>query len=489
MNTFSQILDRFQIQRAGESQPKAEAPLLYFSPHDPWTIHHAMEGTCIVGGTGSGKTSGSAEVIGKGLLAAEAGGMVLTAKPDERQLWERYCSETGRELITFSPTSGKTFNFLDYESRRATGGAGLTENLVALFCTVLEVAERNVGGSASADFWQRAVRQLLRNAIDLAIISRGHLSVDLLHAIITTSPSSPDELASEDWQQSSTCMACIREGELRHKTPEEEHDFKIAASFFLKEFATLNPRTRSCVVSTFTGMSDVFLRGVIHRLLCTTTNLLIPEATHSGAVVIIDLPVKEFNEVGQLVQVLLKFIWQRATERRSLREYPRPCFLWADEAQLFVTSTDATFQTTARSSRACTVYITQSLSNFYGALGGERGKALTHSLLGNLQTKIFHQNSDARTNEYAAELFAKSWQFRASSGTSVSEDPFGESRVSRNSGGSDSLEYEILPGEFTTLRKGGLENNGEVDAIVFQGGRRWRATGKNYIRATFHQNL
>jgi type IV secretory pathway TraG/TraD family ATPase VirD4 len=462
-------------------------PLVDLSPVDSWRMADSVEGTIIVGSTGSGKTSGSGETIAKSLLSAGCGGLVLTAKIDERQLWERYCRETGRELIVFSPSSGRTFNFLEYELRRGGEGAGITENLVQLFCAVLEVAERRSGGGNGADYWQRAVRQLLRNAIDLALVSRGLLSVDLLHTIITSAPQSPEELSSPEWQESSTCMACIREGEAKAKTPEEAHDFGISASFFLKEFATLNPRTRSCIVSTFTTMSDLFLRGVIHRLLCTSTNLSIPEATHEGAVVILDLPVKEWNEVGQLVQVLVKFIWQRATERRDLAKYPRPCFLWADEAQLFVTEGDAMFQTTARSSRAATVYLTQSLSNVYAALGGgERGKALTHSLLGNLQTKIFHANGDSVTNHYAAELFAKSWQFRGSAGTSTSEGGYGE-RVSRNAGGSDSLEYEVLPQEFTMLRKGGVENEGRVEAIVFQGGRQWKATGKNFLRVTFRQ--
>lgn len=489
MNAFSRILDRLQIPGLSHPPREAESPLLYFSPSDPWTLHDAVEGCIIFGATGSGKTSGSGETIAKSFLTAGCGGLVLSAKKDEAQLWERYCRETERSLVVFSPASGQTFNFLQYECHRAGGGAGLTENLVMLFCSVLEVAERCDTGSPSADYWQRAVKQLLRNCIDLAIISRGTISIDLLHNIVISSPTSPEELASPEWQRSSTCMACIREGEAKEKSREQAHDFEIAVSYFLKEFATLNPRTRSCIVSTFTTMTDLFLRGVIHRMLCTTTNLHIPEATHDGAVVLLDLPVKEFDQVGQLVQVLLKFIWQRATERRDPNRYPRPCFLWCDEAQLFVTAADATFQTTARSSQACTVYLTQSLSNFYGALGGERGKALTHSLLGNLQTKIFHQNGDSRTNDFAADLFAKSWQFRGTAGTSMTDSTFGEPRVSRNFGGTDSLEYEILPQEFTMLRKGGPENNGAVEAIVFQGGRRWRATGKNYLRATFHQNI
>lgn len=73
--------------------------------------------------------------------------------------------------------------------------------------------------------------------------------------------------------------------------------------------------------------------------------------------------------------------------------------------EFFINSHDVKFQTTARSSRACTVYLTQNLPNYISALG----ENLTYSLLGNLQTKIFHQNSETKTNKYASEIIGKNW--------------------------------------------------------------------------------
>jgi hypothetical protein len=73
--------------------------------------------------------------------------------------------------------------------------------------------------------------------------------------------------------------------------------------------------TRSVIVSTFTSMADCFLRGMLGRLFCTETNFT-PEDTFKGKIIIFDLPVKEHNELGQFAQVLFKFVWQRAVERR-----------------------------------------------------------------------------------------------------------------------------------------------------------------------------
>lgn len=471
----------------------SESPLLFLSPSDPWRIKDAFEGTQIFGATGSGKTSGSGQAIAKAFLKAGFGGLVLTVKPDERTLWEAYARETGRSssLIVVSPDGPWRFNFLDYEFRRPGAGGGLTENLVMLFCNVIEVADRKSGMGRGEDYWHRAHKQLLRNAIDLAAMAKDRVLLDEIYDVIHSAPQSAEQAESEAWQARSFCYRAILEAERKPKTPSRQRDFDLTAKYWLGEFPALAEKTRSVIVSTFTSMADCFLRGVLADLFCTETTFL-PELTHEGAVVILDLPVKEFADVGQFAQVLFKFVWQRATERRDAVRNPRPVFLWADEAQSFVTSSDMQFQTTARSSRAATVYLSQNISNYYAVLGGEKGHAETDALLGNLQTKIFHANGDQVTNQWAAELFAKGWQFIANASTSRGNDafsaaPFEKDRFQYGAGSSQTLEYEVLPREFTTLRKGGRESGACVDSIIFQAGRVWRATGKNHLRTTFRQ--
>jgi hypothetical protein len=134
-------------------------------------------------------------------------------------------------------------------------------------------------------------------------------------------------------------------------------------------------------------MADSFLRGTLRDLFCTTTNL-VPELTHEGAVILLDLPVKEYNDIGRFAQILFKLLWQRATERRDTTKHPLPVFLWADESQYFVTSHDQLFQTTARSAKACTVYLTQNLPNYYAALPGSDSKSKADSLLVKLRANL-----------------------------------------------------------------------------------------------------
>ena len=461
-----------------------DTPLLFFGKDDPWRIRDACEGTAIFGATGSGKTSGSGQAIAKSFLRAGFGGLVLAAKNDEADLWHRYCQETNRlgSLLVFSPQEKWRFNFLNYELCRPGVGAGLTENLVRLFTTIMQVAERSSGKQGGQDFWERTTKQMLRNCIDLVTISRGRLFLQEVYDVIISAPSVPGDVTDDAWQKSSVCWQCIREGQAKKKTARQEHDFMVAVKYWLREFPGLAQRTRSIIVTSLTSMLDIFLRGALRELFCTTTNV-VPELTHEGAIIVLNLPVKEYAEVGQLAQILFKFIWQRATERRDVNRHGKFSFLWADEAQFFAVPQDAEFQSTARSARVATVYLTQNI----GAYHHQLNQSETHSILGNLQTKLFHANGDPMTNHWAADLFSKSWQPRSTSTTSTSEGETGGPRHSKNYSSSDSLDFEVLPREFTSLKKGGPDHGWCVEAIAFQGGRVWNATQKNHIKVDFRQ--
>jgi len=70
-----------------------------------WTIRNAVEGVQIFGGIGSGKTSGSGRFLALKYLKNGFGGLVLTAKPDEKKLWVEYATLTNRlnDLIIVEP--------------------------------------------------------------------------------------------------------------------------------------------------------------------------------------------------------------------------------------------------------------------------------------------------------------------------------------------------------------------------------------------------
>lgn len=463
--------------------------LYYFNGNEPFTIREACEGVQIFGGIGSGKTSGSGAALARAYLRAGFGGLVLCAKKGELADWVKYAEETGRrnQLLIFD-TSGKfTFPFLQYEVDREGEGAGYTENLVRLFTTVYEAISRSSSGGGSDPYWTRAMQQLLRNAIDLCMIARGTVSVSLIHEVIMSAATSADETKTEEWRNTSLCYKLMSEAHKKDFDKWVGYDLDSTVAFWLREYPNLADKTRSSILSTLTTMMDNFLRRPFRQLFSEPPpnpyQIALPELTHKGVIIVMNLPVKEFGDAGRAAQVVYKYLWQQAAERRDTKANPLPVFLWVDEAQNFATEYDMQFQATARSSRACTVYLTQNLPNYYAEMGGEHSKYRVDSLVGNLQTKIWHANSDPSTNEHAAETIGKSWHKRQSSGQSMGADSFNLS-----SGESESFDYDVSPQSFTVLKKGGFPNGCIVEGYVFQNGRKWITNNnKTHLFTQFNQ--
>jgi len=475
------------------------APLLEFAKHVPWTNRHAMNGTLIVGASGSGKTSGSGRAIANAFLQSGYGGIVLCGKSDETTNWCRLCEDSQRtgDLILFGKTQPWRFNFLDDELTRSGEGAGLTENIVALLMTILEVADKSGGGKASASdaYWRNAAKQLIRNAVDAISLSKQRLSVPALYRMVSSAPISLEQVKSQEWKSRSFCYHSLLEAERLPRTASQNADFALVLDYFTVEFPSLSDKTRSVIVSTFTSTIDVLQRGILRDLFCAESNIT-PRAVEEGKIIVIDLPVKEFGQVGLFAQILWKYCLQRTIERRTFGNGMRPVFVWMDEAQTFLTSNDMEFQATCRSAGVATVMLTQNVSNFYAALGGsEKAEAETASLFSNLSTKIFHANSDHGTNDFASNVIGQSLQQFANANTSTSgasglwgllDGMNGEQTSSTTAGYSESYNFEVQPSEFTRLRTGGEENDGLIDAIVVQNGRTFDS-GRTWLPVTFTQ--
>ena len=97
-----------------------EQPLFSMTKTDNFTLSNAFEGVQIFGGTGSGKTSGSGRALAHSFLKSGFGGLILCAKPAEREQWERYAKECHRQdsVIVIDGDNGHCFNFLEYELAR-----------------------------------------------------------------------------------------------------------------------------------------------------------------------------------------------------------------------------------------------------------------------------------------------------------------------------------------------------------------------------------
>lgn len=463
-------------------------PICAWAEYDPFTVRDGVQGVQIFGATGSGKTSGSGQFLAESFLRAGYGGLILTVKTDERKTWQDYCQRNGRELVIFSADSKWRFNFLDYEMTRGGRGAGQTENLVNIFMSVLEIQSPKSKGQV-AGFWKNAVKQLLRNSIDLLKFAEEEISVKKIYEVVNSAPQDLKDLQPTikegkkyptEWMKKSFCSACLQKVKKRQDlSATQQEDSKIVFDYWTKQYTALDPKTRSNILFTFTGFADVFIRDTLRELFCTNTNIY-PEMIPKGAVILLDLPIHEYGEVGRFAQIIFKYIFQKSIERRQDKD-GRPVFLWADEAQYFINSHDAIFQSTARSSKTMTVYLTQNLGGYSENLGED----LIGSLLGNLQTKIFHQNTDPKTNKYATDLIGE--VYRTESSTTTGRRFYEDDEDRGSNTYSEKLAPQVLPVELSELATGGASNNYMVTGLIFQAGKKFNQTGKNWLVAGFEQ--
>ncbi|MDD7887866.1 type IV secretory system conjugative DNA transfer family protein [Flavivirga sp. 57AJ16] len=466
-----------------------DIPLINWQVGHPFTVRDACEGVLIMGGLGSGKTSGSGALLAKKYLTSGFGGLVLTAKEDELELWKSYCKKHGREddLIIFGHDIGHYFNFLDYESSRPDKGTGITHNIADTLKTVIK-AGANDGQESDKAFWDAALQQLLVNAVDLCLLTQKKIRFEHIYKIVQSAPKTKAELSNESWRQSSQCFRLMEyaANALNNAPPSQERDNQarrlyIIEDFFYGNWLYLSEKTRSIVEQMFFGFGDRFMRDPLYSLFNTKTTIT-PEDTIKGKIIIVNLPYLIFENTGRDGQVLFKYIWQRAMQRRQIRDNSRPTFLWVDEAHYFLHDHDIDHQSTARSYRACTVYLTQNLPNFsLHAGGGDRGAYRFKALAGNLGTKFFHANSDVETNEYAADLIGKELHWVGSENMSMGDN------ASFSEGTSQNLLHTIQPSEFARQKTGGPLNDFEIQTVVHRQGIPFLSTGKNYALFTINQ--
>ncbi len=361
--------------------------------------------------------------------------------------------------------------------------------LVNLFVRVSEIIERRQGAAANEEYFQRAMKQLLRNAVDLLMLAHQPVSLSEIVGVVNSAPQTDTQLSDKKWQEQSRCYRFLLAAEEAAKHDQgKQNAFQLVGNFWLREFPQLAHVTRSSIVSTFTTLADALLRDPFRDRFCTETTF-VPEMLLKGTICVVDLDIKRYGEVGQYAQVLLKYLVQQAVERREDlgRTEARPIFLWADECQNFLVSYDQVFQTTARSSKCATVSITQNIPSLYAALGGEAtAKAKTDSLLGNLATKLFCQQDDPITNQWAADMIGKTKQLLLSFNSSKSTGFGSVPSQNLSSGISETMDYDCQTRNFQVLATGGPRNRFTLETIVYGGARVWN-NGKVWLKTSFKQ--
>ena len=467
----------FSSNKDPESPWNDQRALIRWNNSEPWTIADSFEGVQVFGDTGSGKSSTSAKLLATSLLRAGYGGLVLTVKPEDTEDWKNLLAENGRtdDGIFFRPGGGYCFNFLQEElSRGKRVGLG-SLNAAQILAELISLARRSAG--SADDFWNQAANEMVAHTLELMLASGKIPSLKLAKQIIESAPRSRVEAGDMTWQASSLTWDLIQAGRSKASS---KADFSLAENYWLFQFPQMPDKTRSSVMATFTAsVAQYFCPEIIDQLFGQQTTIT-PDAIADGKIVVVDLPIKTFGAAGRFAGIVWKYCAQLAFERRTNKE--RPVFIFVDESHHFLTDFDQLFQTTARSSRCCIVYLTQSLSNYYALSPGNSGKHRVDSLCNCLKTKILHQCSHADTRIAFADAIGKHKDVKTSE--TISHNKGAPSHSSTDIPGVD---FWIHPDRATSLKTGGTANNFKVTAIVHKAGK--SLGDKPYLLvANFDQN-
>jgi hypothetical protein len=457
------------------------------------TVNDGCCGVLVTGATGGGKSTGPGQLLAQAFLQSTTaltpiGGVVLCAKSDECAQWLGWAKRAGRlaDVRIVRPGGKYKLNFLDYEAKRGSEGAGQIINTVLLLDEIAAVAARAGGAPAGAQggdakFFTDALHLFLTALVAVIVIGRRKLSLGLMRELAASAARSQEELKSRAWHEGSALAQLL--AQLCEEAPRMDAtrraDFRECLTYWTTDYVNLSERTRGIIDMMFAMTVTPMLYSPLRELMAEETTLT-PDETAQGRIIIVDLAVQEYRLAGKIAALIWKHLFQIFIMRRSGPNLPC-CFLWADEFQNFATERDALYQAVARSAGGATVYLTQQRESVVN----EIGEGATENLFSNLQTKFFCQNTGA-TNQWASDLISSRYVQILSTSIGRGARPDADHPSPERPGGggehahanvsrSEQKRAFIEPGRFQSLKRGGPENDYTVEAVVFQGGRMFRA--------------
>lgn len=482
-------------RKGGPHKPalNLDAVVCMLSQRDSLRVSQLYEGLMILGATGSGKTSGPMRAVINGLLKAGAGGVFLTAKPDDAANYKAMCIAAGREkdFIDWCPGSGHTCDVLDFELQQPGSSV---DGAAQLIDAILRIANRHApqGGGENV-FWDMSAQRLIRMAITVIYLAHGHCSLSDIHRLLVSAPQTSGQAADKQRDVATYCGQCHVKAAQRAKTAEQKRDLAAAVEYWYSEWPNLADKTRSIIQSVVQNITSKFVTGPVASAISSGTTNTPPDLVQKGKKLIcLNYPVLVWRELGQWFQIMLKILVTRSVLRRNIDESPLPVFIAADECQLFTSDQDMMNQTVSRSQKLISIAATQSIPVFVAALGGgEQARNDVLGLIANHQVKFFGQTTCAETAKFASEMFG--YERKLFCSTSMQSEPydmvsdllgFDTSRASTSM--SEQWHPRIPPQALTTLRKGGAINDYIVQVYAFLGGRLF-SNGKSFMKVEFDQ--
>jgi len=487
MNTQTRLITPARSAARAPNNFSLSQKLLRFGGQKSYlTLGGACENILMVGGMGSAKTTSSFFTSGKSLFEAGCGGLGLGVKYNARNETFQMAREAGRghDVIMFYPGSGQRFNWIDYESKVHGPGNEIIDNLMDVFVSSTEVISRKIGQGQSEPFWEYSWRQMLKQFLFLDIHANG--GVDFIR-VLEMCQTLPRSFADLEQPQDFASLKAL-EAAKKNCPPTQERSMRLAINYMTKEMPALSDRTRACIQQMCSAMLDHHVRDLYQDAFGGQSTWTPDDILEDGRILICGYDIDRFGAMGQCINSIIKKCVQRAIARRrekfgSNMDRCRPVVFVMDEAPFLVDSQDERFLRVGRENRAISLWAIQSIPSMVMELGGgDAARTQVDALLGHFHTKVMHQNECNVTNDKMADIVAKDLAWRQ--GININQGPNGPNQ---GENWNLQLDYLLPPIAFKQLKRGGVNNNWDVRAIVTMPDHRW-SDGKRWQAIKFIQN-
>jgi hypothetical protein len=268
-----------------------------------------------------------------------------------------------------------------------------------------EVLEMNSSKNPNEDFWIEVAETLLAQIFKiLKIKNNGYYTFEDVYAFFTKDNKIEKYLASLlDGLKSNTY------------SEDDEHDIKTASRYIL-EFFKVDERGREYIKQEISRMVYPFISNKkIKDMFCPKKEEInftsFKDAVEKGKIVLFKMNSNKEKKLVRLAAAFFKLYAQRDI-LSTLADYPensvirkRKKEIYSDEGQVYLTSSDAYFNTLARETNTCVTFATQDYSQIKDALHGNEPK--TQKYLNTFTNKIILRTDDVYTIDKLTKQFGK----------------------------------------------------------------------------------
>lgn len=357
----------------------------------PWHLPRLCGGLIAFGGIGSGKSSCVMNGFLDHILSSvgspkKLGGLMLDFKGEFAEAVRLACRKHGRseDLVWLGPGHAHRWNPLDTKEP--------AHEVAARFAATMRALGQKDNNTT---FFGDQAETLFENALQLLRLVNSIEVPPTLEQIYQL-------INNPDYLESRLEMLPPPSDNLRLADPIDR-----CHCYFGSEFPYLPDDCRQSIVATLNNMLHPLCTDSISAIVEGRSTFQLSEAASGSRVVYLQLPSSKSPKAGRAMGLLLKLAYYAEVRNKQL-DQQNYSFFFADEFHEYFTSDgdalDTRFFAVSRQYDHINLVATQNINNL--TMLGEKPEAV-RSFLSNIKTKIFLQNSDKETNDYAKELFGQ----------------------------------------------------------------------------------